>query len=94
MAAKPINTVLTIVMNLLIIVAVVVVARLVVLFFGELATSDIGKAVATLSAPLVLPLGLDPVKTPYGGIFELNALVSVFVMMVAEWVLGMVRHQA
>lgn len=91
MANKSVRTLITVVMDLLIIVALALVARLVVVFFDQLATADIGKAIASLTAPLVLPLGIEPIETPYGGVFDVNALVTLLGLLAVEWVLSLLR---
>ena len=49
----------------------------IVAFFGQFAGQSWGKAILAFSKPLVVPFGLHPIKTPYGGVFELNTALSV-----------------
>lgn len=91
MASKPVRTVLTLVMDLLIVLAIAVTARLVVAFFGSLAAQGWGKALLALTRPVTIPFGVEAFKTPYGGAFDVDAALSVGAYMLGEWVLGTVR---
>ena len=92
-SSRALYTVLTIVMNLLIACAVTVTLRLLVEFFGQLAHADWGKAVIAYASPLVIPFGAHPVKTPYGGFFDLNAALTIGVYLLLEWVISSVRSR-
>ena len=73
MSGSPARTILTIVMDVLIACAVAVTLRLGVEFFGQLAAQSWGKAVVAFTNPLVIPFGVHAIKTPYGGVFDVNA---------------------
>lgn len=90
---KAVRTIITVVMDLLVVVAIVLTARIVVEFFGQLAARDWAKTVVSLTDILVVPAGVDPVKTPYGGIFDLNAAGSVLIVLAAEWLLSVLRSR-
>jgi len=80
-------------MNLLIACAIAVTARLCVGFFGQLSAQSWGKAVLAFTHPLVIPFRLHAIKTPYGGVFDVNAAATIAVFMVAEWVLSGIRNR-
>jgi hypothetical protein len=42
----------------------------------------------------VLPLGIDGVRTPYAGVFKVDAAATIMLLLVAEWLLGLVRRNA
>lgn len=92
--SKPVRTLLTIVMDVLVVVAIADTLRLVVLFFGQLAKAGWGEVVIAFTSPVVLPLGIEAIKTPYGGVFDVNAAATVVLLLVAEWVLSVVRSRA
>lgn len=92
--SRPLRTVLTITMDVLIALAIVETLRLVVLFFGRFASAGWGKAVIALTNPLTIPFGFDPIKTPYGGVFALDAVLTIVVFLLAEWILSVVRSRA
>lgn len=94
MSPKPARTIVSIVMNVLVLLAIAVTARLVVEFFGQLAAQQWGKLIIALTNPLVIPFGLDPIKTPYGGVFDVNAGITVAVFLGAEWLLSSIRTRA
>jgi hypothetical protein len=92
--SKPVRTLITIVMDLLVVVAVALTARLCIVFFGQLAAQGWGKAVVALTSPLVVPFGVAAVKTPYGGRFEVNVALTIVVVLLVEWVLSGIRARA
>ncbi len=94
MAKNPARTLLTIIMDILVVIAVALTIRLVVLFFGQLAAQGWAEAVVALTDPLVIPLGIEPIKTPYGGVFDAEAGITVVVLLVLEWVLSVLRSRA
>lgn len=94
MGSKAARTLLLIAMNILIAIAVLLTVRLGVAFFGQFAGQVWGKAILAFSKPVVIPFGLHPIKTPYGGVFELNTALSVAVYLLVEWVVSGVRERA
>jgi hypothetical protein len=92
MPSKAVRQLLTIVMDVLVIAAVIVVLRVVVQFFGVLAAEAWGKSVVSATHFLVVPFGIRPIVTPYGGIFDVTAALTVLVLLAAEWALGMARQ--
>jgi len=93
-SSKPLRTVFTIIMDILVVVAIALTVRLVVMFFGQLAAQTWGEAVVALTNPLILPFGVDAIKTPYGGAFDVNAALTIVVLLAAEWLLSVVRSRA
>lgn len=93
MSSKPVRTILTVIMDLLVVLAIAVTARLVVEFFGALSSKGWGEAVLALTRPLTIPFGVDPIKTPYGGVFDVDAALTIAAYMLGEWALGMVRSR-
>jgi len=93
-SSKPARTIISIFLNLLIVVAIVLTARLVVEFFGQLAAQQWGKALVALSQPLLIPFGLEGIKTPYGGVFDVNAAMMIVLVLAAEWLLSGIRSRA
>jgi hypothetical protein len=89
--ASPVRTLLTIVMDVFIAVALIALTGLVFGFFGQLMALSWGREIHTLAARAVVPFGFQPIATPYGGTFSLDAVVSILLYVVVEWVLGMVR---
>jgi len=81
-------------MNILIAVAIVLTARLVVEFFGQLAAQEWGKALVALSNPFIIPFGIEGIKTPYGGVFDVNAGLLILLVLAAEWLLSGIRSGA
>lgn len=93
-AAKPVRQLVTVVMNILILVAVVLVARVVVLFFGTLAAQGWAEALIAVTNYLVIPFGVADIKTPYGGVLDVDAALTVATLVVAEWALSVARNRA
>lgn len=94
MGGGPARTILTILMDVLIAWAVALTIRIGVEFFGQLASKGWGEAVIAFTNPLVIPLGFHAIKTPYGGIFDVNAAVMVGILLLIEWVLSGIRGRA
>ncbi len=94
MAARPARRVLTIVMDVLVLVAVCLTIGVVVRFFGTLADTSVGESYLRFVSFITPPLGLASVKTPYGGQFDVNAAVTVGVVLVVEWALSVARRRA
>lgn len=94
MSGSPGRTFLSILMDILIACAVAVTLRLAVGFFGQLSSQSWGKAVLAFTHPLVIPFGLQSIKTPYGGVFDVNAAAMIVVFLLVEWVLSGIRSRA
>lgn len=94
MSSKPVRRILSLAMNVFVFLAILATARLVVEFFGQLAAQGWGKALVSLSNPLILSFGVAPIKTPYGGIFDVAAAFMIVIFLAAEWVLSSVQSRA
>jgi len=92
--AKPLRTLFTIVMDVLVVVAIAVTARIVVLFFGTLAAKGWAEAIVAITNPVIIPFGIESIKTPYGGVFDVDAALTVVVVLVLEWLLSLFRSRA
>lgn len=91
-AAKPMRTLLSVVMDLLIIVAVVLVLRILVEFFGALTAQPWSDGFLRLTNALVLPLDLPDHTNEYGGFFDMDATVTILGTLLLEWVTGITRR--
>lgn len=82
-----------------VVVAVVVVAmlgllaRVVFQFFGALQSGGFHDALMTYTAPVVLPIPVGNPATPYGGVFDLRATLSLLVFLVVEFLLTGLRRR-
>ncbi len=94
MSARPVRTLITIVMDLFVVVAIALTARLCVVFFGQLAAQGWGKTIIALTNPLVIPFGVSAIKTPYGGSFEVATALTIVVVLLLEWMLSGIRNRA
>jgi hypothetical protein len=92
--ARPLRQIITVMMNLLIIVAVLLVVRIVVEFFGTLSATTWADPIIALTSFLVIPFGLEPVKTPFGGVFDIDAALTIGIVLIAEWALSVARNRA
>lgn len=93
-ASRTVRTVILIVMDVLVLVAVLITARVIVQFFGSVASQAWAKSLVSVTDPIVHLSITQPVKTPYGGIFDLPAVIAVIAILAAEWILGAVRERA
>ncbi len=94
MASRTVRTVLSVIVNVLIVWAVLLCVRLVALFTAQFASSGWGTAVVRVTNYLVIPFGLLAIKTPYGGVFSISAAITIVVILVAEWVLSGLRDRS
>ncbi len=94
MSSKSTRSLITIVMNVFVILAVIVTATIVIRFFGALSSESWGQAIVRLGGYLTLPTGIEHIKTPYGGVFDVSAAITVAVMLLVEWVLSVIRARA
>ncbi|PKQ29907.1 MAG: hypothetical protein CVT60_02860 [Actinobacteria bacterium HGW-Actinobacteria-10] len=94
MSATPLRTLITIVMNVLVAIAVAVTIGLIIRFFGSLSSTEWGQAVVKLTDVATLPAGVADVKTPYGGYFDVNGAITVGATLLAEWILSVFRSRA
>jgi hypothetical protein len=90
---KRTRAVLTFLMNALFAVALVLVARILVRYFGVLASLWVSEVFVAFSDVFVIPVGLPDVHTLWGGVFDLDAAFTVGVVLVAEWGLGVWRSR-
>ncbi len=87
------RTVLTAVMDVLLVIAVLLLARLAIGFFSVTATSAFGAWYLRLTAPVALPVaGGWAVRTPYGGAFLVDTGIVILGLLVLEWLLSVVRR--
>jgi hypothetical protein len=86
------RTVITVVMDVIVIVAVAALTHLVISFFGSMSGSSWGKGLLALTRFTVVPIGITPLTTPYGGLFHVDAMVTVLGILAVEWALGLVRR--
>jgi len=93
-SSKPARTIITIIMDILVVLAIALTVRLVVVFFGQLSAQGWAQSVIALTTPLVIPFGVDAIKTPYGGYFDVNAALTIVVLLGVEWVLSGIRARA
>ena len=89
--ARATGSAITFVMNALLVLAVLLLLRFVVEFFGALAASDAGRVLVALTDVLHVPLGLTAPRTPYGGVFDSDAAVTILLLLFVEWLLSVVR---
>lgn len=92
MASRPVRTIIHVVMDVVFVLAVIDVVRVVVEFFGALAGQSWAKTFLKATGALVLPLGVKGIATPYGGVFDVGASITVLLLLAVEWGLGIARR--
>ena len=90
---RPLRSLITIVMNVLIVVAVLLTLRVVGRYFGALGASEWGRIVVSAGGALALPFGVKDIHSAYSGVFDANAALTIMAVLVAEWVLSIVRDR-
>jgi hypothetical protein len=86
------RTAVTVLMDVLVAVAVAGLAHLVISFFGSMSSTSWGASLLGLTRYVVAPLGIAPIATPYSGVFDGNAAVTVLGLLAVEWALGLARR--
>lgn len=94
MASNPGRTFITVIMDILVVLAIAETVRLVVSFFGQLARQGWAETVIALTNPLTIPFGFEAIKTPYGGVFDVNGALTIVALLVVEWVLSVIRSRS
>lgn len=94
MASRPVARALTIIMDVLVVVAICLTIGIVVRFFGTLGDSSVGVSYLRFVSLITAPFGFDAVNTPYGGQFDVNVAATVGIVLVAEWILSVARRRA
>ncbi len=94
MPANPLRTVITVVMDVLVVFAVGLCAGLVVKFFEATAVTEWGVALVRVAEAVSLPLGIEDIPTPYGGYFDVELAGTVVAVLLIEWMLSVARRQA
>jgi hypothetical protein len=84
--------VLTVIMDALLVFAAFVLARVVILFFGQLSAVPAANQIAHLTDHFLLPLTFTNITTPYHGTFDVLASVTLVAALVVEWIVGVVRR--
>lgn len=82
---------ITIVMDVFVVVAVAQTLRLVVRFFGQLSSQQWGQTVVSVTNWFTMPFGVDAIRTPYGGVFDIDAALTIVALLAIEWVLSILR---
>jgi hypothetical protein len=90
--SSPGRIAVTVLMDVLVAVAVAALLHVVIAYFGVMSSSSWGTSLFSLTRFVVLPLGIDSIPTQYGGVLDGNATVTVLVLLVVEWALGLVRR--
>ncbi len=87
------GTVLRVLVFAVIAVGILLLARIIFLFFGSLKTVPGYEQVVTITDSFVGPLkSIEPVKTPYDGIFDIAATGALLVALVVEFMLQGVQN--
>ena len=84
---------LTVAIDLLIALAVLLALRQIVVFSAQLSAMGWARAINALGRPLVIPFGAPDIKTPYGGVFDVDNALTIATVLLAEWGLTLVRDR-
>ena len=94
MSGSGIRSVLTILIDIAIVIAVAVVVHLMVVFTKPIAHQSWALAYDAVAGRLVIPFGARPIGTPYGGYFDVNGAGTVVLALLVEWGLSVARDRA
>lgn len=93
MRADPLALMLTVIINLLIILAGMMVIVTTVRFFGALSAHPAGQIIVELGSMITIPFGINLTKTPFGGVFDANTALTAGSFLLAEWVINGLRSR-
>lgn len=93
-ASKQFRSLLLVLMDAIFLVAIIDLARLVVMFFGELAGTAFGEKFIETAGYLVIRFGIHPTANDWGGVLDWDTAVMVAVLLLAEVIVGMVRRRS
>jgi hypothetical protein len=93
-AAKFVHGVLSLLVWALMVVLVVLSLRQLIVFFGQFASQEWGRALKMLANPLVIPFGQTDVRSPYGGKFDVDNALTIGIVLVGEWGLSRMKDHA
>ncbi len=86
------RTVLTAVIDILLVMAVLLLLRLVVGFFSAAATTALGTWYLRVTDPLAPHVaGGWSVRTPYGGVFSVDTGIVIIGLLMLEWLIALLR---
>ncbi|MDA3936520.1 MAG: hypothetical protein PF636_06610 [Actinomycetota bacterium] len=94
MNPKPLRSLLSVLMNLLILLAVVLTVKVVIVFFGSLSSQEWANAMVSITDLVTIPFGAADIATPYGGVFDVEAAVTIGGLLLLEWGLSSARSRA
>jgi uncharacterized protein YggT (Ycf19 family) len=83
--------ILTVLANVLVVLAIAEAVRLVVLFFGALADSNVGEIIVRVTDPITIGFGIDSITTPYGGVFDVDTALTAVLFLLIEWLATALR---
>lgn len=93
MRANPLTMLLTLVVNLFVILAAAMVVVTTVRFFGALSAHPVGQTVVELGSIITIPLGINLIKTPFGGVLDANAALTAGTFLLMEWLVSALRNR-
>jgi hypothetical protein len=94
MGGRAARTVLTVVVDILIVLAIALACRQFIVFSSRIAHQSWAQAFDALTSRFVIPFGVADIKTPYGGVFDVDNALTVLILVGAEWVLSGLRDRA
>lgn len=62
--------------------------RLIAMYFGSLSSREFVGAFIDLTSRITIPVGANAIKTPNGGVFDIDTVVTIVVLLGVEWLLG------
>ena len=92
-SSSPARIAVSVLMDVMVVIAVVLGASHVTAFFGAFAQTTVGAGVIRLGAFVTLPLGLPDIETPYGGTFMTDAAITMVLLLMGESLLAAARRR-
>lgn len=93
MSASPIRLLMTIVQDILVMIAVLLAVALVVAFFGGLRDTGAGQGVLRVASCVTVPFGVGSIDSSFGGVFLADAAVTLVLVLLADWLVMSLRER-
>jgi len=93
MRANPFANLLGLIVNVFVVLAVAMVVVTAVRFFGAISAHPVGQIIVDLGSMITIPLGINLIKTPFGGVFDANAALTAGIFLLVEWLASALRNR-
>lgn len=92
-SSRLIRNLLGVAIGVLVVAMVALLVRVIFEFFGALHAGEFYRRLISLTTPIVFPFPVDSFSTPYAGVFDVKATLTLLAVLLAEFVLTSIRRR-